>query len=90
MFLSCDRVAVELLVLAAPMIAVPGEAPADYWTNTRYEDEAGERFDDPIALNAHPTQSRRPEAGPRRAARVRASATNDGERAGARIPSTRR
>jgi hypothetical protein len=41
MFLSCDRVAMELLVLAAPMIAVPGEAPADYWTNTRYEDEAG-------------------------------------------------
>src|SRR6188472_4480872 len=29
--LVCDRVAVRMLVLVAPMIPAPGEAPADYW-----------------------------------------------------------
>jgi alpha-beta hydrolase superfamily lysophospholipase len=29
--LVCDRVAVKLLVLVAPMIPAPGEAPARYW-----------------------------------------------------------
>jgi pimeloyl-ACP methyl ester carboxylesterase len=48
--LVCDRVAVELLVLVAPMIPAPREAPADYWANTRYEDEPRPRFDDEIAL----------------------------------------
>jgi pimeloyl-ACP methyl ester carboxylesterase len=48
--LVCDRAAVKLLVLVAPMIPAPGEAPADYWANTRYEEEVRERFDDPIAL----------------------------------------
>ncbi len=48
--LVCDRVSVRVLVLVAPMIPVPGEAPADYWTNTRYEDEVRERYDDVIAL----------------------------------------
>jgi pimeloyl-ACP methyl ester carboxylesterase len=48
--LVCGRVAVDLLVLVAPMIPAPGEAPADYWTNTRYEDEVRESFDDEIAL----------------------------------------
>ncbi|MEU0504764.1 alpha/beta hydrolase [Nocardia sp. NPDC005998] len=48
--LVCDRVAVELLVLIAPMIPRPGEAPADYWTNTRYDEEERVRYDDPIAL----------------------------------------
>ena len=48
--LVCDRVAVDLLVLVAPMIPAPGEAPADYWTNTRYEDEVRESYDDVIAL----------------------------------------
>src|SRR5262252_6862289 len=48
--LVCDRVAVRLLVLVAPMIPAPGEAPADYWTNTRYYEEARERYDDTIAL----------------------------------------
>ena len=48
--LVCSRVAVDLLVLVAPMIPAPGEAPADYWTNTRYEDEARESYDDVIAL----------------------------------------
>ena len=48
--LVCDRVPVELLVLVAPVIPVPGEAPADYLSRTRYEDEARERYDDAIAL----------------------------------------
>jgi pimeloyl-ACP methyl ester carboxylesterase len=48
--LVCDRVAVNLLVLVAPMIPLPGEAPADYWTNTRYEEEVRQRYDDEIAL----------------------------------------
>ena len=29
---------------------VPGEAPADYLTDTRYEEESRERYDDEIAL----------------------------------------
>jgi pimeloyl-ACP methyl ester carboxylesterase len=48
--LVCDRVAVRLLVLVAPMIPAPGEAPADYWTNTRYDEEKRERYDDATAL----------------------------------------
>ena len=28
----------------------PGEAPADYWTNTRYGEESGEAYEDPIEL----------------------------------------
>jgi pimeloyl-ACP methyl ester carboxylesterase len=48
--LVCDRVAVELLVLVAPMIPAPGEAPADYWAHTRYDQEARERYDDDIGL----------------------------------------
>ena len=51
--LVCDRVAVDLLVLVAPMIPAPGEAPGDYWRNTRYADEERERYDDPIALFYH-------------------------------------
>ena len=48
--LVCDRVPVELLVLVAPVIPAPGEAPTDYWAATRYGDEARERYDDPVAL----------------------------------------
>ena len=48
--LVCDRVAVELLVLVAPMIPAPGEAPADYWAHTRYDKEVREQYDDAIAL----------------------------------------
>ncbi len=48
--LVCERVPVELLVLVAPMIPAPKEAPADYWANTRYEEEAHERYEDDIAL----------------------------------------
>jgi pimeloyl-ACP methyl ester carboxylesterase len=48
--LICDWKAVDLLVLIAPMIPAPGEPPADYWTNTRYQDEARESYDDEIVL----------------------------------------
>jgi pimeloyl-ACP methyl ester carboxylesterase len=48
--LVCDLVPVELLILVAPMTPAPGEAPADYWSGTRYEDEVRERYDDAIAL----------------------------------------
>ncbi|HEX5120410.1 MAG TPA: alpha/beta hydrolase [Pseudonocardiaceae bacterium] len=44
--LVCDRLPVTLLVLVAPMIPAPGEAPADYWADTRYADEPRERHDD--------------------------------------------
>jgi SAM-dependent methyltransferase len=48
--LVCDRVAVGLLVLLAPMIPAPGEAPADYFAHTRYDEEVRDRYDDTIAL----------------------------------------
>ncbi|WP_433306558.1 alpha/beta fold hydrolase [Actinoplanes sp. CA-030573] len=38
--LVCDRVPVAQLVLVAPMIPAPGEAPADYWADTGYDHEA--------------------------------------------------
>ncbi len=48
--LVCDRVPAKLMVLVAPMIPAPGEAPSDYWANTRYGDEAHGQFEDDIAL----------------------------------------
>jgi pimeloyl-ACP methyl ester carboxylesterase len=48
--LVCDRVAVRQLVLVAPMIPAPGEAPADYWANTRYAEAVRESYDDTIEL----------------------------------------
>jgi pimeloyl-ACP methyl ester carboxylesterase len=48
--LVCERVPAKLLVLIAPMIPVPGESPADYWTATRYEEEEREPSDDEVAL----------------------------------------
>ncbi|WP_433734137.1 alpha/beta hydrolase [Nocardia sp. CA-129566] len=48
--LLCDRVSVELLVLVAPMIPAPGEAPADYWTHTKFSEQVRVRYDDTIAL----------------------------------------
>ncbi|WP_344887753.1 alpha/beta hydrolase [Actinomadura meridiana] len=48
--LVCERVAVELLVLVAPMIPTPGEAPNDYWDRTGYAEEEREEYDDTIAL----------------------------------------
>jgi pimeloyl-ACP methyl ester carboxylesterase len=47
--LVCERVPVKLLVLVAPMIPAPGEAPADYWANTRYAEGVQERYEDDIA-----------------------------------------
>jgi pimeloyl-ACP methyl ester carboxylesterase len=49
--LVCERVPVELLVLVAGMIPAPGEAPNDWWANTRYESEGG--GDDVIATYYH-------------------------------------
>ena len=51
--LVCERVPTRLLVLVAPMIPAPGEAPADYWTDTRYAEEPRESYDDEIALFYH-------------------------------------
>ena len=48
--LVCERVQVRLLVLVAAMIPAPGEAPKDYWTNTRYGEEVREHYDDEIDL----------------------------------------
>ena len=48
--LVCERMPVKLLVLVAPMIPAPGEAPADYWANTRYGEETQETYQDDIAL----------------------------------------
>jgi pimeloyl-ACP methyl ester carboxylesterase len=48
--LVCERVPANLLVLVAPMIPAPNEAPADYWANTRYGDEARQSYEEDIAL----------------------------------------
>jgi pimeloyl-ACP methyl ester carboxylesterase len=48
--LVCERVPVGLLVLVAPMIPAPGEAPSDYWVDTRYGLEVSERYEDEIEL----------------------------------------
>ncbi len=48
--LVCDQVAVDLLILIAPMIPAPREAPAGYWTQTRYHEQVRERYGDAIAL----------------------------------------
>jgi pimeloyl-ACP methyl ester carboxylesterase len=48
--LVCHLVPVAMLVLVAPMIPAPGEAPADYWSHTRYEEEPRERYDDELGL----------------------------------------
>lgn len=34
--LVCERVPVDLMVLVAAMIPLPGKVPNDYWTNTSY------------------------------------------------------
>ena len=35
--LVCDRLPVDLLVLVAAMVPLPGESPGDWWTNTGHE-----------------------------------------------------
>ena len=44
--LVCDRVAVDLIVLVAPMIPAPAESPVDFWTNTGYDKEERVSYDD--------------------------------------------
>jgi hypothetical protein len=58
--LVCDRVPVDLLVLLAGMVPLPGEPPDDWWANTgceqarREQDERDGRVpDDMIALFLH-------------------------------------
>jgi pimeloyl-ACP methyl ester carboxylesterase len=41
--LVCARVPVELMVLVAGMVPVPGEKGEDWWANTGYEQAAGEQ-----------------------------------------------
>ena len=48
--LVCDRAAVRLLVLVAPMIPAPGEPPGDYWANTGYGQEERESYDGTVAV----------------------------------------
>ena len=48
--LVAERVSATLVVLIAPMIPAPGEAPDEYWTNTRYDEEVREHYTDPIEL----------------------------------------
>jgi pimeloyl-ACP methyl ester carboxylesterase len=58
--LVCDRVPVDLLVLLAAMIPVPGEPPGDWWANSGYEqarreqdERDGRSADDEVALFMH-------------------------------------
>ncbi|MBV1850699.1 alpha/beta fold hydrolase [Catellatospora tritici] len=51
--LVCTRLPVRQLVLVAPMIPAPAEAPAEYWTATEYARQAHEQYDDPIDLFYH-------------------------------------
>ena len=51
--LACERVPVELLVLVAGLVPTSGEAPADWWANTRYEPLRGESSNDVSATFYH-------------------------------------
>jgi len=58
--LVCERVPVDLLVLMAGMVPLPGEPPGDWWANTGYEqtrreqdERDGTAPDDDIALFLH-------------------------------------
>jgi hypothetical protein len=57
--LVCDRVPVDLLVLLAGMVPLPGEPPDDWWANTGYaqarreQDQRDGRAPDDIALFLH-------------------------------------
>lgn len=48
--LVAARVPTRCLVLVAPMIPLPGEAPAGYTERTRWSDDADPDFGDPVAL----------------------------------------
>jgi pimeloyl-ACP methyl ester carboxylesterase len=49
--LVCERVAVDLLVLVAPMIPLPGEPPGDYWTHTAYRPAKIDHLDPPEGMS---------------------------------------
>jgi pimeloyl-ACP methyl ester carboxylesterase len=51
--LVCDRTPVELLVLVAGMVPAPGERAGEWWTNTGYEQESREKYDDELATYYH-------------------------------------
>jgi pimeloyl-ACP methyl ester carboxylesterase len=74
--LVCDRTPVELLVLVAAMIPAPGEAPRDWWANTRYESEGVEWDDDPIATFYHDVS---PELASEALSRERAQSATPGQ-----------
>ena len=63
----CARTSVDLLVFVAGMVPRPGELPADWWTNTGYE-ESGEEdvfyHDVPPELAAEARRHERDQAGP--------------------------
>jgi pimeloyl-ACP methyl ester carboxylesterase len=48
--LVCSRIPVDALVMVTAMIPAPGEAPADWWTNTRHAEArreiGGDQMDD--------------------------------------------
>ncbi|MEV6302857.1 alpha/beta hydrolase [Actinoplanes sp. NPDC051861] len=48
--LVCSLLPVDLLVLVAPMIPAPGEAPTDYWTATSYDQEEHGDWHDDVEL----------------------------------------
>jgi pimeloyl-ACP methyl ester carboxylesterase len=53
----CSRVPVELLVLVAGMVPLPGERPGDWWANTGHEqarrEQGGSDDDGPVASFMH-------------------------------------
>ena len=48
--LVCERIKVDLMILVAPMIPRPGEAPADYFEATGYANEPRDQYEDTVAL----------------------------------------
>lgn len=51
---ACARVPVDLLVMVAAMVPLPGETGADWWTNTHHADARGpDASDDPEATFLH-------------------------------------
>ncbi|WP_327287305.1 alpha/beta fold hydrolase [Streptomyces sp. NBC_01198] len=48
--LVCERVPAALIVLVAPMIPAPAEAPADYWAHTGYAAEPREHYDGTVEV----------------------------------------
>lgn len=48
--LVAERLPAEVLVLVAPMIPAPGEAPAEHWDRTGYADEPREAVDGEVEL----------------------------------------